>query len=149
MSEPSDPRIDEAQRLDREVAALRNAMALLGLKQCSWCRKYVRFAEPGALFDGGELVCYSCSLDWWQAKCQQMQGDGRSAVEKKLVHWLIYTHHAKVIRPAGKGVGSWPEGPHLSASCIECNAKGKDSAGGHCSFCNGLGIISVFLTEKQ
>ncbi len=149
MSESSDPRFDEAlPGIEREIAALRNALGLLGLKQCSWCKKYLRFAEPGALFDAGELVCYNCALDWWQKKCPQMPVEGRSAIEKKLVHWLIYQHHAKVIKPAGKGVDTLPEGPRLVAGCIECNGTGKDTGGGHCAHCNGLGIISVILTEK-
>jgi hypothetical protein len=149
MSENSNPRIDEAPPgIERELAALRNALGLLGLKQCSWCRKYVRFAEPGALFDAGELVCYSCALDWWKSKCPQVLPEERSAIEHKLVHWLIYQHHSKVIRPAGKGAETTPDAPGLVASCIECAGKGKDTAGSHCSHCNGLGIIWVILTEK-
>jgi hypothetical protein len=150
MSESSEPRFGEAlPGIEREIAELRNALGLLGLKQCSWCRKYLRFGEPGALFDAGELVCYTCALDWWKNKCPQLPVAERSAIEHKLVHWLIYQHHSKVIRPAGKGVETAPpNAPRLVASCIECAGKGKDTGGGHCSHCNGLGIIWVVLTEK-
>ena len=150
MSESSKPNLPgESPSVEVELAALRNALVLLGLKQCVWCRKYLRFAEPGALFDVGELVCYSCSLDWWKNKCPQLAENERAAMEHKLVHWLIYQHHAKVIRPAGKGAETAPtDAPHLVASCIECLGKGKDTGGGHCSHCIGLGIIWVIPTEK-
>ncbi|MGA7409986.1 MAG: hypothetical protein WBW33_05835 [Bryobacteraceae bacterium] len=163
MSEGSDPQSEDAKTpalnhareqadqpgIEREIAAFRNALGLLGLKQCAWCRKYVRFAEPGALFEGGELVCYGCALDWWKNKCPQLPVEERSAIEHKLVHWLIYQHHSKVIKPAGKAAEAAPDAPRLVASCIECAGKGKDTGGGHCSHCNGLGIIWVVLTEKH
>ena len=150
MSESSDPRSEEAlPGIERELGALRNALVLLGLKQCSSCRKYLRFAEPGALFDAGQqLVCYGCSYDWWTNMRQQLPVKDRSALERKLVHWLIYQHHAKVIKQSGKAIDNVPEGMRLAADCIECAGTGRDTAGGHCSRCNGLGVVWVLLTEK-
>jgi hypothetical protein len=150
MSEGSDGRPVEAlPGIERELAALRNALVLLGLKQCSWCRKYVRFGEPGALFDAGQqLICYQCAHDWWSNTGPQLPVKDRPAIEHKLVHWLIYQHHARVIKQAGKAVNTVPEGVHLAANCIECVGAGKDTGGGHCSHCNGLGVIWVVLTEK-
>ena len=50
MSESFDPRAEEAlPDVEREIAAIRNALGLLGLKQVPWCRRYVRFAEPGGV----------------------------------------------------------------------------------------------------
>src|SRR5277367_1934889 len=150
MAGSSDPRLEQTlPGIERELAALRNALVLLGLKQCSWCRKYLRFAEPGALFDAGQqLICYGCSYDWWTNMCPQLPVKDRSALEHKLVHWLIYQHHAKVIKQTGKVIANPPEGIRLAADCIECLGVGRDPAGGHCSYCDGLGIIWVVLTEK-
>ncbi|MGA7408943.1 MAG: hypothetical protein WBW33_00565 [Bryobacteraceae bacterium] len=67
---------------------------------------------------------------------------------RELVRWLIHQHHAKVIKQAGIGSGNAPEGTRLTADCIECAGAGRDSAGGRCSHCNGLGIIWVLLAEK-
>src|SRR5277367_4672606 len=121
MSESFNPPLPATlPEIERELAALRNALALLGLKQCSACKKYLRFAEPGALFDAGQqLVCYNCAHDWWTKMCPQLPVSDRSALEHKLVHWLIYQHHAKVIRQVGKVAGNAPDGPRLAASCIE------------------------------
>lgn len=150
MSESSDPRLEEKlPGIERELAALRNALVLLGLRQCSRCRKYLRLAEPGALFDAGQqMVCYGCSYDWWTNMCPQLPVKDRSALEHKLVHWLIYQHHAKVIKQAGKAIDNAPEGPRLAADCIECGGAGTNTAGGPCSRCNGRGIVWVLLTEK-
>jgi hypothetical protein len=151
MPESSDPRLQEAlPGIERELAALRNVLALLGLKQCLRCRKYVRFGEPGALFDSGQqLVCYGCTYAWWTSLCPQLPVKDRSALERKLVHWLIHQHHARVIKQAGKFFDSAPEGIRLTADCIECSGAGRDTAGAPCSHCNGLGIVWVLLTERQ
>jgi hypothetical protein len=150
MAKNSDPRLHEAlPHIERELTALKNALGLLGLKQCSWCRKYLRLVEPGALFDAGQqLVCYGCTYDWWTNMCPGLPVKDRSALEHKLMRWLIYQHHAKVIKQAGMGSGNAPEGIRLTADCIECAGAGRDSAGNRCSHCNGLGIIWVLLTEK-
>ncbi len=149
MSETSDQPAGEAlPRIERELAELTNALALLGLRQCTRCRKYVRAAEPGALFDAGELVCYKCVLDWWMNKSPQLPVSERSTVERKLVHWLIYQHHAKVIKQAGKVIENPPGGPRLVANCIECNGSGKDTARAACVHCNGGGTVWVLLADK-
>jgi len=147
MSESTDRRVDEAlQRIERELGEQAKALALLGLKQCSRCRRYLRSGDPGALFDAGELVCYKCVHDWWLTKSPELPVKDRTTVEHKLVHWLIYQHHAKVIKQTGKVLA--PEGLRLVASCIECNGTGKDTAGGPCSHCAGSGTFWVVLTDK-
>ncbi len=150
MSETSDLRVqEELADIERELAMLRNAVALLGLKQCSWCRKYVRFAVPGALFDAGQqLVCYGCAYDWWNDLCPRLPVKERTALEHRLVHWLVYQHHAKVIKQAGKFFDNAPEGVRLTADCIECSGTGRDTAVAPCPRCSGVGVVWVLLTEK-
>jgi hypothetical protein len=48
--------------LDRQREALR----LLGLKQCSCCAKYYAGQEGKNLLDAGQLVCRRCVQDWWR-----------------------------------------------------------------------------------
>lgn len=149
MSESSDRRVDEAlQRIERELQEQAKALALLGLRQCSCCRKYLRYDGPGAVFvDAGELVCYKCVHDWWLNKSPQLPITDRTTIEQKLVHWLIYQHHAKVIKQTGKVLDNLPEGLRLVAGCIECNGLGKDTARGPCSYCNGTGTVWVVLAD--
>jgi len=138
MSESSDPRLEEALRgIERELAAQRAALVLLGLKQCSWCRMYLRFAEPGTLFDAGQqMVCYGCSYYWWSSVYPRLPVKDRSVLVRKLVHCLIYQHHTRVIKKTGKAVDNAPEGRRLVADCIQCGS-GRDTAGSRCSRCNG------------
>jgi hypothetical protein len=58
------------QALDLE--RLKDAFGLLGVNPCSWCKKFVRRTEPGALFDAGELICYGCVPEWWAQRCAQL-----------------------------------------------------------------------------
>src|ERR1035437_5618484 len=63
-------------RIERDLNDLTDALALLGVKRCSQCRKFLRCADPGALFDCGQLVCYGCIPDWWSS--QSMRLDRKS-----------------------------------------------------------------------
>ena len=51
--------VDEIlSRQQLDLNRMKDALALLGVNDCSWCKKFFRRADPGALFDagGGELV---------------------------------------------------------------------------------------------
>ena len=55
-------------RVEHDLSDLIDALALLGVKRCSQCRKFFRIADPGALFEGDQLVCYRCIPDWWSSQ---------------------------------------------------------------------------------
>ena len=69
MAEKSDTPLEEVlARQQLDLDRLKDALALLGVSACSWCKKFLRRSDPGSLFDAGELVCYGC-----------IHGGGRSA----------------------------------------------------------------------
>src|SRR5580692_8943593 len=73
MADESDPRVEEiVARQAAEIERLKDAFGLLGVSACSWCKKFLRRTDPGALFDAGELVCYGCIHQWWPTRCVQL-----------------------------------------------------------------------------
>src|SRR5689334_4434969 len=99
MSESSERRIHEIlRRIERDVENLREGMGLLGVKPCSWCKRFFRLSEPGTLFDCGELVCYDCIREWWPHRSAELSAKEREGIERKLVRWLLNHHGAEVMR---------------------------------------------------
>jgi hypothetical protein len=48
-------------RIERDVANLKSALVLLGIKQCSSCEKFYPTSDPGSLFAAcGDTACYAC-----------------------------------------------------------------------------------------
>jgi hypothetical protein len=65
---------DVLARHQFDLDRLKDAFGLLGVSACSWCKKFFRRADPGALFDtgGGELICYGSIQEWWQQRRAQL-----------------------------------------------------------------------------
>ena len=52
MPEKSEASVEEIlARQALELERLKDAFGLLGVSPCSWCKKFLRRSDPGALFD--------------------------------------------------------------------------------------------------
>ena len=135
-------------RLERDLNDLIGGLALLGVKRCSQCRQFFRCAEPGALFDSGELVCYRCIPHWWTSLSARLCIADRERIEAKLASWLRKYHHAEVVKVTS---GQIPETANaefqIAAKCVECAGSGKLMEGEGCRFCNGLGTVRIVVPK--
>jgi hypothetical protein len=135
-------------RVDRDLNDLIDALALLGVKRCSQCRQFFRCADPGALFDCGQLVCYGCLPDWWPSESARLGIVERERIEGKLAAWLRKHHRADVVKAT---LGDVPKVTNaefeLVAKCVECAGSGKLMEGERCRFCNGLGTVRVVVPK--
>jgi len=134
--------------LEHDVNDVVDALALLGIKRCSQCRKFFRWSEPGALFDHGALVCYVCVADWWQTLSEQISVLEREKAEAKLSSWLRKYHNAEVIREdRQKSANAAPTEFEIVVHCTECRGSGKLLEGERCRFCNGFGTVRVAVPK--
>ena len=135
-------------RVEHDLNDLIGALALLGVKRCSQCKRFFRLADPGALFDCGQLVCYSCIPDWWPSESTRLGVEERERVEGKLASWLRKHHRAEIIKVTP---GNVPETTNadfqIPAKCQECAGSGKLMEGERCRFCNGLGIVRIVVPK--
>ncbi len=135
-------------RIEHDLNDLIDALALLGVKRCSQCRKFFRYADPGALFDGGQLVCYGCIPHWWSSQSMQLAVNERERIEGKLASWLRKHHRAEVVKVAPAAV---PDATlvefQIVAKCLECSGSGKLMEGERCRFCNGLGSVRIVVPK--
>ncbi len=140
---------ESSARQALEIERLKDALGLLGVNPCSWCKRYCRRTEPGALFDtGGELICYGCIPEWWGQECSQLNAKDRENLEGKLVFWLRDYHHAEVFKDQAKLPEISQQELHVVAGCLECRGTGT-SAGGRCRFCEGRGAVWVIVSRKK
>src|SRR6202453_1261858 len=103
MTEEPNPSSQEVlARHQLDLDRLKDALALLGINPCSWCKKFLRRSDPGALFDAGELVCYGCIPEWGSQRAAQLGIKERETLEGKLVFWLREFHHAETFKAAAK-----------------------------------------------
>jgi hypothetical protein len=155
MPEKSDPRVEETlTRLQLDLDRLKDALNLLGVSACSWCEKYFRRTDPGAIFDAGKPVCYGCIPQWWPQCCAQLRGkDGededREDIESRLVIWLRQHHHAELFKDPAKLPDSSLQEVHIVAKCLECHGTGLLMGKEKCRFCEGHGTVSVIVLRKQ
>ena len=132
--------------IERDLNALIDALALLGVKRCSQCRQFFRTADPGALFEGNQIVCYGCIPDWWQSTSGQLCVADRERAEAKLASWLRKHHNALIVK-------STPGAPReissaefqIAVKCAECAGSGKLMEGERCRFCNGFGTVRIVV----
>jgi hypothetical protein len=150
MADESDPRVEEiVARQAAEIERLKDAFALLGVSACSWCKKFLRRTDPGALFDAGELVCYGCIHQWWPERCAQLSTKERENLEGKLVFWLRDYHHAETFKDPGKLPESSLQELHIVANCLECHGTGASLGQESCRFCEGRGTVWVIVPRKK
>jgi hypothetical protein len=135
-------------RVEHDLNDVIGALALLGVKRCSQCKQFFRSADPGALFDCGQLVCYSCVPKWWPSESMGLGVEERERIEGKLASWLRKYHRAEVVKVIP---GSVPDTTHtefqIAAKCQECGGSGKLMEGERCRFCNGLGTVRIVVPK--
>jgi hypothetical protein len=135
-------------RLEHDLRDVIAALALLGIKRCSQCRRFFRSADPGALFDNGHIVCYQCIPDWWSSVSPQLGIAERERIEGKLASWLRKYHHAEVVRETP---GKVPDTSNIEfqmiVKCLECSGSGKLMEGERCRFCNGAGTVRIVVPQ--
>jgi hypothetical protein len=86
MSEKNESADEILSRQQLELNRLKDALSLLGINDCGWCKKFFRRTDAGALFDaGGELICYGDIPQWWPQRRTQLAGKERENLEGKLV----------------------------------------------------------------
>jgi hypothetical protein len=145
---PENPLFATLARVEHDLNDLIGALALLGVKRCSRCRQFFRCADPGALFDCGQLVCYGCIPDWWSSVSARLGVADREQLEGKLASWLRKHHRAEVIKVTP---GSVPDTTNaefqIAAKCLECAGSGKLMEGERCRFCNGLGTVRIVVPK--
>jgi len=155
MADKSDPPVshppldDILARHEFDLARLKEAFGLLGVNACARCKKFFRRADPGALFDAGELVCYGCISEWWAQRCAQLSSKDREALEGKLVFWLRDHHHAETFKDPAKLPESSQQELHIVASCLECHGTGKLMGQERCRYCDGRGTVWVIVSRKK
>ena len=150
MPEKFDSQVDEAlERHESELSRLKDALGLLGVNACSWCKKFLRRTDPGSLFNAGELVCYGCIHDWWPRRSEQLSTEDREDLESKLVFWLRDHHHAEIFKDAAKVPESSLQELHIVANCLECRGTGKSMGDDECRYCAGKGTVWVIVSRAQ
>ncbi len=130
-------------RVVEELDHLKAGLRLLGVKQCSYCRKYFLSQDGKTLIEAGELVCYKCLQKWWQERSPSFTIEERQAAEHKLLRWLVAHHGAKVIRQAGKLPRPADMELKIVVTCEECNGSGKNESRAECHNCEGRGSVWV------
>jgi hypothetical protein len=141
-----DSLFETLMRIDRDLNDLIGALALLGVKRCSQCRQFFRCADPGALFECEQAVCYGCIPDWWSSVSTRLGVSDREHIEGKLASWLRKHHHAEVIKATPGSVPDVSSAEfQIVAKCLECAGSGKLMEGERCRFCNGLGSVRIVV----
>jgi hypothetical protein len=149
MAEKSSANFEEIlARQQSELDRLKDALGLLGVNPCLWCKKFLR-RDPGTLFDAGELICYGCIREWWPGRCAQLTTKERQTLEGKLVFWLRDHHHAELFKDPAKLPESSAQELNIVASCLECHGTGKLLGEERCRYCDGRGTVWVIVSRKK
>jgi len=135
-------------RVERDLNDLVDGLALLGVKRCSQCRQFFRCADPGAIFECDQIVCYNCIPDWWSSLSMRIGVADRERIEGKLASWLRKYHRAEVVKTTPGNVPDTTNAEfQIAAKCQECAGSGKLMEGERCRFCNGLGTVRIVVPK--
>jgi hypothetical protein len=131
------------ERLEHDMANLKDALGTLGLRPCSLCGKFYPSSDPGNLFTAcGDSVCYACFSSWWTDHSQTLAVAERQPIEYKLREWLIRHHNARVFREFKDLPPNELQGVHIIVACRECKGSGR-LAGERCRHCLANGTVWV------
>jgi len=145
--EPQNRSGEVLARLEHEVANLKQAIGLLGVKPCVVCGKFYLCSNPGNLFTAGdESVCYTCLSGWWLDRCHSLSISDRESIEHNLGRWLVAHHGAKVYRELSELPSEEHQDVRLIVTCYECKGSGK-MGGDRCRHCLGNRNVCV-VTPK-
>ncbi|HYW45298.1 MAG TPA: hypothetical protein VE959_20720 [Bryobacteraceae bacterium] len=141
--------VERLASLERALEQMKAGLGLLGVKPCSRCGIFYRRSDPGALFDGGEPVCFDCVPQWWSQRSPQLSTKDRQKPESELRRWLVSHHHAEVI-------GRFADLPEpdkllvkLVVGCEQCESSGKTYTGKRCPHCDGRGTVWVVVRRPE
>jgi len=150
MAEKSGLPVEEIlARQQLDLDRMKDALGLLGVSACSWCTKFYRRSDPGALFDtGSELICYGDIHEWWPQRCLELSTKEREDLEGKLVFWLRDFHHAELFKDPAKLPESSLQELHIVANCLECRGTGKLMGQERCRYCDGRGTVWVIVSRQ-
>ncbi len=147
--EQEDEVMEILARVEHNLNDLAQGLSLLGLKRCSWCKRFLRSSDPGALFGGdGELVCFGCVPAWWPSRREQLSCEDRKKIEGNLVFWLRSFHNAHLVKDSRKTSENQPVKFELVASCLECRGTGTLMGDRRCRYCDGPGAVRVVVPER-
>lgn len=131
-----------------ELECLREGVSLLGLKQCSCCRRYFHCPDAKNLLNVGQLVCYRCVESWWQQRSPKLGIEERRNAERQILRWLVAYHGAKVIRDMRHMPAADTIELKVVVGCEQCAGKGSRGAEA-CSNCDGRGSQWVVVLKSQ
>ncbi len=150
MPDKPEPTVEETlSRQQLDLDRLKEALGLLSISPCSWCKKFFRRTDPGTLFEAGELVCYGCIHEWWQQRCVNLSTKEREGIEGKLVFWLRDYHHAELFKDPAKLPDPSLQELHIVATCLECRGTGKLLGQERCRYCDGRGTVWVIVSRRK
>jgi len=147
----ADARLSEIlEGLENELNDLVQGLSLLGIKRCSWCKRFFRSSDPGALFSGaGELACFECIPVWWPSRREQLSCAERQETEGYLVFWLRSFHNARTVSGSNGLKQDKAAKFELLASCLECHGTGVYLGDKRCRYCAGPGTVRVIVPERS
>ena len=138
------------EAVESELHDLVQGLSLLGIKRCSWCKRFFRCSDPGALFGGvGEFVCFECIPGWWPSRREQLSCAQQRQIESDLVFWLRSFHHARTVNGSNGLKQEQAVKFELSASCLECRGTGVYLGDKRCRYCAGPGTVRVIVPERS
>jgi hypothetical protein len=138
----------ELEYIAGELDKIRDGLEMLGLKQCSCCRKYFKCPDGKNLLSAGQLVCYRCVSGWWEQRSPKISIEERNAVERQLLRWLMTYHGAKVIRRLSHMPATEEIELKMVVGCGLCNGTGK-SGNAKCQNCDGRGSEWVVVVKPK
>jgi|SRR5579859_735933 len=148
-NEPEKNPAEVLAHLERDVANLKSALVLLGIKQCSSCEKFYLTSDPGSLFTACEdTVCYACFSSWWPGRCHNLSIPGRSSIEHKLMRWLVDYHGGIVFRELSQLPPQELQDVRVVVACFECGGTGT-LGGERCRYCHGNGSVWVVTMNRR
>jgi hypothetical protein len=137
------------ERLERDLANLKEGLILLGIRPCSSCGKFFHSENASETFSyKGETVCFDCLDSWWTARSANLDMETRSAFERKLMRWLIDNYEAVVVRDPASMPKSMVADFRLVVNCHECAGTGMLGKS-KCRHCKGNKVIWVLVPSKH
>lgn len=141
--------IEDGQELAyiaKELDNIREGLRMLGLKQCSCCRKYFKCPDGKNLLNAGQLVCYRCVSGWWEQHSPKISIKERNTIERELLRWLTTYHGARVIRRLSQMPATEDIQLKMVVGCEQCNRTGQ-SGTTKCQNCDGRGSEWVVVVK--
>lgn len=147
MNEPPNDPGEVLARLQHDVANLKEALGLLGVRPCCFCGTFFLSTNPANLFaTGSDSVCYACLPEWWRGRCHDLDVTDRASIEHNLMRWLIANHHAKVYRELTELPPEESQYFRLVVTCYECKGTGRMGVD-RCRHC--LGNRNVWVVTPK